>query len=202
MFSNIEAIIKAKELQLQGINTLLESLAIQESVPPMERFAGVLKSLLDSSEEGSAGNSVAKEEFLKVFESMHGMVDKPDAIEGLKRDIKFLENDDSNVHRPVIAYLKKFLNLLEQMPSEVNSLYNWLTNIGVPVSGGKEVDPARIGYMLDHLMDEFSSSTESSSGKVDASTWTDGRGKAEYAPRIHQAIEFVMKEQHKVASRS
>jgi hypothetical protein len=198
MFENIETLIKAKELQLQGINTLLESLSIQESVPPMERFAGVLKSLLDSSEEGNA----AKDEFIKVFEPMHGRVDKPDAIEGLKRDINFLEKDDSNTHRPVIAYLRKFLNLIEQMPSEVNSLYNWLTSIGVPVSGKKEVDPARVGYMIDHLMDEFSSSMEASPDRRDASTWVDGRGKVEYAPRIHQAIEFVMKEQHKVASKS
>jgi hypothetical protein len=199
MFSNIESLIKAKELQLQGINALLESQTLQESVPPMERLAGVLKSLLDSSEEG---DSAAKEEFLKLFESIHGKVDKPEALAGLKRDIKFLENDDSTIHRPVITYLKKFLSLLEQMPSEVNSLYNWLTTIGVPVSGKKEVDHVRMGYMLDHLMDEFSKAMEDSPDKKDASTWVDGRGKAEYAPRIHQAIEFVMKEQHKLASKS
>jgi len=199
MFSNIESLIKAKELQLQGINALLESQTLQESVPPMERLAGVLKSLLDSSEEG---DSAAKEEFLKLFESIHGKVDKPEALAGLKRDIKFLENDDSTIHRPVITYLKKFLSLLEQMPSEVNSLYNWLTTIGVPVSGKKEVDHVRMGYMLDHLMDEFSKVMEDSPDKKDASTWVDGRGKAEYAPRIHQAIEFVMKEQHKLASKS
>lgn len=199
MFSNIESLIKAKELQLQGINALLESQTLQESVPPMERLAGVLKSLFDSSEEG---DSTAKEEFLKLFESIHGKVDKPEALAGLKRDIKFLENDDSTIHRPVITYLKKFLNLLEQMPSEVNSLYNWLTTIGVPVSGKKEVDHVRMGYMLDHLMDEFAKTMEDSPDKKDASTWVDGRGKAEYAPRIHQAIEFVMKEQHKLASKS
>jgi hypothetical protein len=199
MFSNIESLIKSKELQLQGINALLESQTLQESVPPMERLAGVLKSLLDSSEEG---DSAAKEEFLKLFESIHGKVDKPEALAGLKRDIKFLENDDSTIHRPVITYLKKFLSLLEQMPSEVNSLYNWLTTIGVPVSGKKEVDHVRMGYMLDHLMDEFSKVMEDSPDKKDASTWVDGRGKAEYAPRIHQAIEFVMKEQHKLASKS
>jgi hypothetical protein len=182
MFENLEKLIESTRLELEGVNKLLEAYALQASCFPEEsvKTASAFKQYM------------GKDQYSDVFMAQLHAAEVPEAKKAIETDIKTLKADTENDHSGVIHYLTRFMTLLGKLPRKSEGVMEFLHTIGVPY--GEVATAQRVGFMLDHTLDEYSTSTEKHIPVLEAS---EGRGRVEYAQRVMNVVEFMTKEQHK-----